>query len=344
MGISATATALLQLIRLALRRRSLDKEYHQSILAGSPAWRVVRYNLTVEPENFPLACPINQYISPTLLNLQLAQLAREFSVIPLQELVTAILQDKPIAPKTVALVFENPYQAFYDYALPLLVKHKLPATLFVNPGSIGTNEMFWYEKIQLGLLAIHISKGSVREIVFLQEHFPDLLEHDCREAADFIKLANSVITRLHLADAEMRVHAVASIWHIANQHGGLPDITLLMDWEQLKETARLGLSIGIQGLYPKRLIEIERDELGHDMVQAVKLLRDNGIAPIPTIYPPEGLYDQRSLGMLHSLGAKAIVAPNPYPEPHPVRVLSTRFASQMNSAIPGAFRELVLSP
>ena len=78
-------------------------------------------------------------VTPSLFDEQLGQLAEAgYRVVPLGDLVAARRGSHQLPPgKIVAITFDDGLADFADHALPLLVKHKVPATLFVTSGYVG---------------------------------------------------------------------------------------------------------------------------------------------------------------------------------------------------------------
>jgi peptidoglycan/xylan/chitin deacetylase (PgdA/CDA1 family) len=79
-------------------------------------------------------------ISPTLFAQQMDWLVASQNVInvaPLSDLADAWGHLDRLAPRTVILTFDDGYADFYTHAAPVLLKHKLPATVFLPTSFVG---------------------------------------------------------------------------------------------------------------------------------------------------------------------------------------------------------------
>lgn len=51
-------------------------------------------------------------------------------------------------PKICCNNFDDGYVENYQYALPILEKYHVPATIFVSTDLIGMNEMYWWDELE----------------------------------------------------------------------------------------------------------------------------------------------------------------------------------------------------
>lgn len=75
---------------------------------------------------------------------QMRWLVRHYTVVPLADLVTALLHGRSLR-RTVALTFDDAYAGVFDNALPLLHDLGIPATVFVVAEAPGRDEGFWWD-------------------------------------------------------------------------------------------------------------------------------------------------------------------------------------------------------
>lgn len=76
--------------------------------------------------------PRSTSITPASFDAHLDYLEREgYSVLPLAQIVEALREGEPLAPRTVALTFDDGYESVYTAALPRLERRGWPFTVFV---------------------------------------------------------------------------------------------------------------------------------------------------------------------------------------------------------------------
>ena len=71
------------------------------------------------------------------------------------------------AETSVLITFDDGYCDFYNTILPILEKNKIPATVFIATGNIGTKNEFWGDVLEY--LVLHTNKNDV---TFLDKKYP----------------------------------------------------------------------------------------------------------------------------------------------------------------------------
>jgi peptidoglycan/xylan/chitin deacetylase (PgdA/CDA1 family) len=76
-------------------------------------------------------------IGPSLFAEQMQWLHDNVRVVPLADVVSALVEGRPLAKRTVALTFDDGFSDFYTSAAPVLRRLNLPVTIFVLTGLCG---------------------------------------------------------------------------------------------------------------------------------------------------------------------------------------------------------------
>ena len=76
-------------------------------------------------------------ISPALFSQQMAWLKSSTQVLSLGEVVTCLLEHRPLPQRAVALTFDDGFRNFLDSAVPVLSSYDFPATIFLPTAYCG---------------------------------------------------------------------------------------------------------------------------------------------------------------------------------------------------------------
>lgn len=97
-----------------------------------------------------------------------------YTVLTLSDLLAKEKSGEPLPPNTIALTFDEPDEETYSKAIPLLVKNKIPFTIFVSPGNAEAAEWETLKNLQknpfvtIGLTSFtygHLGSWSEEKIV-----------------------------------------------------------------------------------------------------------------------------------------------------------------------------------
>ena len=86
--------------------------------------------------------PIRSSVSPSAFEGQIGYLVSHgYTVLSLSEAVDRFLSSASLPDKSVAITLDDGFQDNYDNALPILTRFKVPATVFLTVGYIGTGRL-----------------------------------------------------------------------------------------------------------------------------------------------------------------------------------------------------------
>jgi peptidoglycan/xylan/chitin deacetylase (PgdA/CDA1 family) len=91
-------------------------------------------------------------VRPAVFERQIAYIASRMRPIGMPDLVQALECGDPVPPGTVAVTFDDGYRDSYVYAYPILRGYRVPATIFLTTGYIGTARAFWWERVTQAVL------------------------------------------------------------------------------------------------------------------------------------------------------------------------------------------------
>jgi peptidoglycan/xylan/chitin deacetylase (PgdA/CDA1 family) len=216
------------------RPRAVVLVYHRVGVRGLDPWR-----LTIDPEIF---------------GGQMEALARDWSPLTLAELVEGFAR-RQLPERAVAVTFDDGYADNLEIAAPILVEHRIPATLFVATDLVDAGDPPWWDHLTSLLLeparlppTLTLSSGGDRWRV------PPLAADERRsspnapppwdaEPGTRLRAFYEVWLALRALDAPTREAALDEI----AEWGGAPRASrrVLLTWEQVRELAALpGFALG----------------------------------------------------------------------------------------------------
>jgi peptidoglycan/xylan/chitin deacetylase (PgdA/CDA1 family) len=139
--------------------------YHVLRRLGRPRIHVLGYHRIVESvrEEGPVSPSL--CISAESFHRQMEQVKREFKVLTLEEALAAIDGSLPLERDACAITFDDGYRDVYTRARPILAELKIPATVFVSTGMVGTEKRFTHDRLYAALWKLRPDLGSPAELV-----------------------------------------------------------------------------------------------------------------------------------------------------------------------------------
>lgn len=172
--------------------------------------------------------------TPESFRGQMAHLARDYNVLPLDEIVRRLGAEEPLPPRAIAVTFDDGYEDNYTEAFPILRDLGLPATVFLTTGCIGTGDSLWFDRV------LRAFERSPRERVPLPGGaMSEDLRDDARREHEAIR---ALYALMRLPNQE-RLAAVDRLVEDLGGNDGIPPARML-NWDQVREMARGGITFG----------------------------------------------------------------------------------------------------
>jgi peptidoglycan/xylan/chitin deacetylase (PgdA/CDA1 family) len=174
-------------------------------------------------------------IHPDRFDRQMRHLAATYRLLPLDELVERS-RTGTVPRGAVAVTFDDGYADNETYALPILQKYGIPATVFLVTGCIGTGRIPWHDQV---LLAFAAGRRPVIEPVGAPGGAPLPLG----TVGERRRAAFATLDALKPLPEAERLQAVDRLR--AELGGSFADSSgLMLDWEGVRRLRRAGVQIG----------------------------------------------------------------------------------------------------
>lgn len=244
------------------------------------------------------------YVSAETLDLHLAELKRHFELVQLDDWLRRAERGSPLPRLACALTFDDGWQDNYEFALPLLVRHAAPATIFLVSSYIGSTYGFWPNRLMSLLQKSFASPGSVTFPQPLRRLAEPALAEASRCGELRIGDMDGVVQKAKEWD-ELEIRTLVEV--AEKSCGGTSNSREILDAEEIARMAATGLvRFGSHTATHFRLAgRISSQELEREIVGSRKHLQDLSGQPIDLFCYPNGETSSAAVDLVrrHYLGA-----------------------------------------
>jgi peptidoglycan/xylan/chitin deacetylase (PgdA/CDA1 family) len=244
-------------------------------------------------------------VSTATLRRQLQQLAREREIISLSEACRR-LEAPPSRggriPDVAVVTFDDGYAGVHELAFPVLRDLRIPATVYVPTGYIGTRRRLPHDRLFASL-----SELARRRILPEAAGLPAQLQRQLDSCA-----REGVATTLDRLIARLPHDTLGAVADALERRVGmreqdLPALTRLMDWEDLRAMRAGGVDVGGHTVNHVALANVT---LAHAQAEIEgcrdHIRRELGESPRHFAYP-NGYHTPRIRAVLHAAGFTSAV-------------------------------------
>ncbi len=214
---------------------------------------------------------------------------KNYFVIPIEEIGNNFNTKKPY----LIITFDDAYYDFYENVLPIFIKYKLPALQHVISNCAETGESFWTQKLN-NIIEAYYSKKQKLIIPELNVKKNNLNSHDVENIAFklYLYLMNNDKREEYIHNLELKLNS--NVIH-----------TRMMNWNELNECTKYGISIGSHTHNHPILPSLEENKIKYELEFSRQLICKN----IPSskclsLAFPNGKYNKIVIQLAYNLGYK----------------------------------------
>ncbi len=237
---------------------------------------------------------------------QMSWLKKNANILSMEEVYFFIANKKAFPKNAVAVTFDDGFENNYSQAFPVLKNLGIPTTFYISSGMIGTNEMFWVDKLED---CINHTQNEIINIVLGEEFNFELKQskqkiNALKRIKTFCKASNNsikedVIKQLieqtgHQPNSDNSDNYRVMNWQqliemslnenvIIGGHSLKHEILSRLDHEQMKKN----IELSVEELSSKLNINVEHysypeGQSDHYNEDVINILRDNGVKCCPS--------------------------------------------------------------
>ncbi len=282
------------LLRVIGRRHRLDGRlpfvlmYHSVLPVNDRRRRWLQPGMIVSPEQF---------------ERQMRFLRSRFDPITLAELADQLESGTAIDPGRFVVTFDDGWLDNYEFALPVLTKLDIPATIFLSTDFIDSDKKFWF--IQARQAWMSLDRGSFQEILdnLQRETAPSEIDSatliaDFDSFAEFVKkLAPDTADKL-LKQMNPLISAE------------LENIRWVVNWEEIARMASNGIDLGSHGQSHTILTALDKDQVETELTSSRRILEEKTSRAVDLLAYPNGNSDESVRNLARSAGYRLAVRAN----------------------------------
>lgn len=186
--------------------------------------------------------------------------------IGLPDAVERLAEGRPLPPRAVVVTFDDGYRDNLAVAAPILRQEGIPATFFLVPQFLSSPEAPWWDRLAWAV------RGRRRGGATTWADVPV----DAAEAGPDATLGR-LAAHLKTLDEADRQQSVKELVELFDPAGGEPS-DLMMDWDEARQLAGMGFTIGSHSSRHAILSNEAPDAQLDDLSQA-RILLEQGIGP-----------------------------------------------------------------
>lgn len=253
--------------------------------------RVLTYHRVADMGNTPWLNPRLISATPAVFDRQMRHLADHYDVVSMEEVLDAVKKRVPLPRRAVLLTFDDAYCDFGEVAWPILKRHRLPATLFVPTAYPDQPERrFWWDRLYQAVAYTSRTEFRVAPLGSIHLGTPEQRRTGLRKIQDYVK-------------AIPYTKAMVLIDRICAELGqGTPDRASVLGWDQLRQLAKEGVTLGAHTRTHPVLNQVSPEQIREEIRGSQEDLRREIGSVLPIFCYPSGSHDDLIVRILKEEG------------------------------------------
>jgi hypothetical protein len=254
------------------------------------------------------------YVRGQSFEAHINYLCDRFDIISLDELLDLWQKNRMKSDRCYCVItFDDGWKDNYQFAFPVLMKYRIPATIFLATDFIGTARWFWPDQMMLLLEKArdHTTGAADRKAVsmVLADTIGVTLSAAGRifrrvESGDLID-PDAIIEFCKGVEVDM-IHQIINRLSRALQLD-LPTQRVLLNWDEVREMAGKGVTFGSHSCSHRIMTQIPLAEVKTELIDSRRAMLQQGIKPVPVFCYPNGNFDQDIQALVRESGYFAAV-------------------------------------
>lgn len=241
---------------------------------------------------------------------QIQYLKKHYTILSGERLLNIINANEKLPKKSCLITFDDGWMDNYTNALPVLKKYRVPAIIFISTAYIGSNKIFWHERLQrlIRKLPVNMKRDEFKP---LSDVWP---EHVIQLLLDTIN-----------APLDIRYNKINELIHELKNYGQVKinefiedllvicklkedDEPLMLTWDQVLAMSENGFEIGSHTVNHTILTQVDDDRINYELLESKKTIENKLNRPVYYFSYPNGDYRNSMMNMVERAGYNAAFA------------------------------------
>jgi len=200
-------------------------------------------------------------LDPKSFRKQIEYFCHNYEILPLDRLVQYIQLGRSLPEKAIVITFDDGYKDNFRYAFPILKKYHVPATIFLTTGHIGTDKLFWWDKVS------YIIQHSCAKELNLDEVGRHLLGSEI----DKLRARSAVMEKMKKLPPERKEQMIDKLISISGVDvpSGLGE-GLILSWNEIRKMNNNGIDFGAHTVNHQSLANFPSERAKWEIIQSKK--------------------------------------------------------------------------
>jgi peptidoglycan/xylan/chitin deacetylase (PgdA/CDA1 family) len=265
------------------------------------SWTIVMYHRVIDD---PALDPFRLGMCVTRENFdaQVRWLRSRFNILPVAQCMRRLEDGQALPERALSVTFDDGYLDNLVHALPIMLRHGVPFTVFVPSGGMDSDEMFWWDRVISAMARTRVRTLDLRD---LSLPLATRLSLDGAGRAQAVEL---LLSQLWALPNNLRVNTVRDI-EAALKSPAAPQIRpRRLAPEHVRDLHRQGAEIGAHSVSHGNLLVASRDEVRCEMRASRACLEQLLQSPVDGFAYPGGYMGAETIDLAREQGFKYAMA------------------------------------
>jgi peptidoglycan/xylan/chitin deacetylase (PgdA/CDA1 family) len=281
----------MQHVAAAFTQHALFNKEHQLL--------VLMYH-RILPEQDPRALleEPGMMVTPETFRLHMSLIRQHFDVLSLSQWIKRKNNGETLPARCCAITFDDGWLDNYEFAYPILQEFNLPATIFLVSDMVGSNQLFWPERLARVLIEIAHCCPEKWDHPSLKWIKHETVSYNYAAVPPDQEQLSELIQRVkNLRDDEIHAHIDIIEDELKLDINAQPS---LLNWQQITEMSRSGLiEAGSHTCRHIRLNTGQNEEiLEQEIIQSKSQIEKQLGQSVDTFCYPNGDYSPRAVELV----------------------------------------------